>query len=152
MIIKASGLVRTVVTVLVSLTLPGIASASSFTASVYDSVKVRIDGSCSGGAYCHLRRKVNGVWVHQDSYGTGTIYAQIYDFGPGTHELKLETYSYPGMSVIDQDLYNITIEIGGTVTYQYDEVGRLKKVTSISGKQTSYEYDDADNRKKKTIN
>lgn len=42
--------------------------------------------------------------------------------------------------------------INASVSYTYDELGRLTRVTHLNGKKTSYGYDKADNRTSKSVN
>lgn len=46
----------------------------------------------------------------------------------------------------------VAAAINVSVSYTYDELGRLTRVTHLNGKATTYGYDKADNRTSKSVN
>lgn len=134
-------------------------AAQASTLSLQESPQYQVTVSMSCSFHCQLYRKSGSSWVHLRSEYSGT-FSYTYDFGYGTHELKLDTYSYTtsGYMLTETDTASITInqpapepQPSGVTSYEYDAMGRVIKVIRDS-KTTSYEYDDANNRKKKTIN
>ncbi|WP_084645969.1 RHS repeat domain-containing protein [Marinimicrobium agarilyticum] len=129
------------------------ASASSVSSFEYAG-SLLVSVSCSA-SYCALDREgPNGATVAVASYAPPNTsgYVSVSNLPPGEYIFRLkENGARGGYVVVDTE----TIVIAGAVTYEtsyeYDALGRLKKVVRPGGKSTSYEYDDADNRTSKSI-
>lgn len=136
----------------------GTPSQTEFSGS-YDHIAFDIEGNTEIDDFIYVLMH----YTESDPYGTeiwlsGTEYT-LNDPETGNHEFGLDYYDQ-NYNYMGSTSYRFDVEIteagpepiSGSVTYEYDELGRVKKVMRESGKVTSYEYDDADNRKKKTVN
>lgn len=113
--------------------------------------------------YGYIQEKVNGTYTTIATTSSGATGSYGVQRPTGTHEFRLDaTYLeiiyYGGSPIYQQKnvvIYRTVTVTGspliqGSTTYEYDELGRLKKVVEADS-TTSYSYDDAGNRETKTV-